>query len=75
MENYIAAATVPQDGSAMICPHFAHKSSPSVKAMDRLVAAEVVVEEVVEAVVSQDEEDDTRKQSENWRNSRHKMKH
>ncbi len=77
-ENCIAAATVQQDGSAMTCPHFAHKSSPSVKAMDRLVAAEVVVEEAVEEVVEVEEEveeDDTSKQSENWRNSRHKMKH
>ncbi len=62
----------------MTCPHFAHKSSPSVKAMDRLVATEVVVEEAVEEVVEVEEEveeDDTSKQSENWRNSRHKMKH
>jgi hypothetical protein len=74
-ENHVAAAAVPQDGSAMMCPQFAHKSSPSVKAMDRLVAAEVVVEEAVVEVEEKVEEDDTSKRSENWRNSRRKMKH
>ncbi len=43
------------------------------KAMDRVVEAEKAVEEVVD--VEDRVEDDTSKQSEKWRSSRHKMKH
>jgi hypothetical protein len=76
--NYFAAATAPHAGSATTCHHFAHKSSPSVKVMDRLAAAaeaavEVAVEADVEDVV--DEEGDIRRKSANWRSSKWKTRH
>jgi hypothetical protein len=53
-ENYIAVATVPHAGSAMTCHHFDHKSSPSVKVMDRLTEA---VEVAAKAADEEDVED------------------
>jgi hypothetical protein len=75
-EDYIVAATAPHAGSAMTCHHFAHKLSPSVKAMDCLAAAaEVAIgavdaEDVEDVEHEEHEEDVTRKKSENWRSSR-----
>ncbi len=74
-ENYIAAATVPYDGSATTCPHFAHKFCPSVKAMDRLAAAVEVPAVAADVEDVEGEEDDTRRKNANWKSYKWKTKH